>query len=465
VNAPATRLRARRRGGALVAAGCVLACTGMAGMAGMLVAHADVGAAQLGSYALIATAPGMEMTEDEPSAQAHPEGQGAVPETSSLLQNGGVGYGLSSLAWPGATFANGGALLALLFPGPLGQVLPVPDAVTQAVRQAAPAANYPVKAEARSGSAPDAKFDAGPGATITAHADANRVEGLGAIQGADLPGVVTYGSTRSDSTSSADGGQGKAAALSAVHDIALAGVVHIQSVTSTAQAQTDGKGSSVAGGTVVSGMTIAGQPVSVDQGGVRVGDQAMPANAAASQVVNQALAGMNMHVYVSQPQTDHAGASASYTAGSLLFFWSPPGSQNVFTASFGGARVSVASTPVDLSGLAGGTSSTAGVPTAGAPETPAAPPAPPAASGGGTAPPPLGPAPVPAGHVSASVPAVSRRGTLDSLLAAARFPGFAFGWVLAALAGVGMLALGSRRLVADVLDRPPGDCPLEGGRS
>ena len=73
--------------------------------------------------------------------------------------------------------------------------MPIPDALSQAVHQAAPAANYPIKAEARSGSAPDSKFDAGPGSTLTAHADANRVEGLGAVQGADLPGVATYGST------------------------------------------------------------------------------------------------------------------------------------------------------------------------------------------------------------------------------------------------------------------------------
>src|SRR5438105_4555167 len=317
----------RRRGGPLAAAGLVL--TG-SGMAGMLVAHADVSPAQLGSYALIATAPGVEMTEDEPSAQAHPEGHGAVPETSSLLQNGGVGYGLSSLAWPGATFANGGSLVGLLFPGPLGQLpVPIPDALSQAVHQAAPAANYPIKAEARSGSAPDSKFDAGPGSTLTAHADANRVEGLGAVQGADLPGVATYGSTRTDSLSTVDAGVGKAVATSAVHDIDLGGVVKVKSVTSTAQAQTDGKGSSTDGSTVVSGVTIGGQPVSVDQGGVKVGDQSAPLNAAASQVVNQALDGMKMQVFMSQPQVTHDGASSTYTAGSLLFFWSPPGSQNV----------------------------------------------------------------------------------------------------------------------------------------
>ena len=73
--------RARRRSAATAVAGLVL----LGSVATrMLVAHADAGPAQLGAYALTATAPGFEMTEDEPSAQAHPEGHGAAPETSTL---------------------------------------------------------------------------------------------------------------------------------------------------------------------------------------------------------------------------------------------------------------------------------------------------------------------------------------------------------------------------------------------
>jgi len=71
---------------------------------------------------------------------------------------------------------------------------------------------------------------------------------------------------------------------------------------------------------------------------------------------------------------------------------------------------------------------------------------------------------VPAGRASGSAPSGPARSALDGLLASARFPGFGLGWVLAAVAGVGLLALGSRRLVADVLDRAPGGCPLDGGR-
>ncbi|MDQ1374845.1 MAG: hypothetical protein QOJ09_2183, partial [Actinomycetota bacterium] len=96
------------------ALGLLLAATGLVVLSGGARAQTDAGGT-FGSFALTATAPGFEATEDEPSAQAHPEGHGAAPETSTLLSNG-FGYGLASIAWPGATAANGGAVLGLLIP-------------------------------------------------------------------------------------------------------------------------------------------------------------------------------------------------------------------------------------------------------------------------------------------------------------------------------------------------------------
>src|SRR5881392_2038680 len=84
---------------------------------------------KFGSYTVSATAPGFEMYEDEPSANAHPEGGGQVPYSTSALGSGGVGYGLSSVAWPGATEANADKVVLLLFPHDV-QGVPIPDAVT-----------------------------------------------------------------------------------------------------------------------------------------------------------------------------------------------------------------------------------------------------------------------------------------------------------------------------------------------
>ena len=87
--------RARTR--IMLGAGLALFAAGGVGLATTLTAHADQsGTSRFGGYSITATAPGVEGTEDEPSAQAHPEGQGAAPETSSLLSSGPVGYALST---------------------------------------------------------------------------------------------------------------------------------------------------------------------------------------------------------------------------------------------------------------------------------------------------------------------------------------------------------------------------------
>ena len=231
----------RRAGVLLVLAGLTgLVVSGLVG--GSRPAAAKGG---LGSYSLTATAPGFEFTEDEPSAQAHPEGQGAVPETSTLLSAGPVCYALGTVAWPGSYGGNAGSLLQVLAPQevtvPGGPSIPVPDAVQQAVYPNLSAANDPVRAEGRCGSAPDARYDA-PGTNLTAHADPARSDAVGAVNGAEQPAQKTsYGSTRSHSTSQlVNGGTaGVSDALSAASNVDIGGVIKIGSITSTAHATTD----------------------------------------------------------------------------------------------------------------------------------------------------------------------------------------------------------------------------------
>jgi hypothetical protein len=373
-----------------------------------------------------------------------------VPQTSTLLANGGVGYGLAAIAWPGATAANGGALLGLLVPSQVGGQ-PVPDAVGGAVREAAPAANYPIKAEARTGSAPDATFDSAPGIVMTAHADVARVAAEGSVERAEQAGAATFGNVRSNSESTLTGTLGKALATSSATDIDLGGVVKIKSVTSTATAQTDGKASSGAGGTVVSGMTVAEQPAYVDDQGVHIGEQGQPANAVASQIANQALAEAGYQFYVSQPKVETSGGNTTSDAGSLIVYWKPPGNPNgnEFLFTFGGARVSVAAGEGFGSEL----------------EVAADPDLPPSAAGGGEA--------TPAGSVDAGELAVAPPATGGPLPPAdvptdfglaASFGGLTWGWLLLGLVLVALAGAGSRRLMTDLLDRAAVDCPLERDR-
>lgn len=457
----------RRRGRSMLAAGLVLVATGGVGLATTLTAHADQsGTSAFGGYSITATAPGVEVTEDEPSAQAHPEAQGAVPETSSLLSSGPVGYALSTVAWPGATAANGGQLLSLLFPGPAGAVVPVPDAVTGLVKGEASLVNYPIRAEARSGTSPDATYNQVPAADLTAHADASRVEGVAQVKGADQPGGATYGTMRSNSASTLANNQAKAVASSTVNNIALAGgAVKIASVTSTAQAVSDGSKSTTGGGTTVADMTVGGQRAYFDQTGVHAGAAGQPVNAAADQILNQALAGFGMKTFVSAPQSQTSGATASYTAGSLLFTWIPPSnpSQNVFTVSLGGARVAVNATPSFQSGATtdtgtAGTDAGSGAATA----------APAGGDTGGAGSSNLGGSTPLAGTPTAGAAASGGSGGQGQPTGTigtspvAFFGGIGSAWIVLTVAGAALVALGARRLADDLLTgRTATNCPLD----
>src|SRR5437870_1427203 len=79
----------------LVVVGGVL--TSMAISSAWQTARADT-TVNLGSYTITSTAPGFEMYEDEPTANAHPEGAGQAPYSTSALSAGGLGYALSSVA-------------------------------------------------------------------------------------------------------------------------------------------------------------------------------------------------------------------------------------------------------------------------------------------------------------------------------------------------------------------------------
>jgi hypothetical protein len=373
-----------------------------------------------------------------------------------------VGYALSSVAWPGATAANGDQLVALLFPGPVGQVAPVPDAVTGLVKGESALVHYPIRAEARTGSTPDASYSQLPAADVTAHADANRAEGVAQIKGADQRGGATYGTMRSDSVSTVDSNQAKAVATSTVNNVALAGgAVKIASVTSTAQATSDGATATTGGSTTVADMTVGGQRAYFDDTGVHAGSAGQPVNATADQILNQALAGFGMKTSVASPKSQTSGATASYTAGSLLFTWMPPNnpSLNVFTISLGGARVSVNATPSFESGAtsvapdAGGGSGEAAPASAdnGAAASPDL--------GGSSALPETGPA------IASSAPAAGG-GQAQPAPTGGAFPAAFFGgigslWILLTLAGAAVAALGAKRLADDVLTgRTATGCPI-----
>jgi len=399
-----------------------------------------------GSYTISATAPGWEMWEDQPSANAHPEGGGQAPYSTSALSAGGRGYGLSSVAWPGATFANADKVALLLFPRDV-QGVPIPDAVIGLVEQNGGQANYPARAEARTGeNRPDAAFDA-QGAKLKAHADPVLAQATATMTGATGQAGFSFGNAETIATSVLTSTAGQATASSKITNIDIGGVIKIDSVTSDASATTDGVTASSTGLTVVQGMTIAGQKAYVDDTGVHIGESGQPANAALSQIANQALTEAGFSFYVSQPQQESDGATGSYTAGALYIQWKPPENpaENIFVIALGASRVAVTAAP----------GSTFTAPTTPSPigsSTPSVAPSAPSAS--------PGIASSPATSASPTAPAAAPTPSVGGRPIAATFDGLG-GQAVLALAGTGLMFFGFRRVADDIVDRAPSTCPLE----
>ena len=403
-----------------------------------------------GSYTISATAPGWEMWEDEPSANAHPEGGMQAPYSTSALNSGGLGYGLSSIAWPGATEANAGSVALLLLGAGVpvaGQTIRVPDAIAGLTGQAGSLANYPIRAEARTGTpSPDSTYD-GQAATLKAHADPVLANATATTKGAQGQSGFSFGNAETIASSALNETAGQASAESKITKIDIGGVIKIDSVTSTATASTTATDSKSSGSTVVQGMTVGGQAAYVDDKGVHIGEQGQDANAVASQIANSALKSGGFSFYVSQPQQEADGPTSSYTAGSLFIVWAPPHSSNTFVIALGGSRVSVTAAP--------GLAVPANVPSTPTPLNPSPPAAPAAAPsrGGITSSPQTSASPA----APAATPRVASRPTSPI---AATFDGLG-GQALLGLLGSGLLFLGFRRVADDIVDRVPSTCPLE----
>jgi hypothetical protein len=387
-------------------------------------------------YVLTAQSQALQLTEDEPSANSHPEAEADLPQSQVSLA-GGVGYGLSSVAWPGALLGNAGSLILLVQPSAPSQVR---------------ALNDPVRAEARTGSAQHAQTnDSVPGAHMAADATLAKTTADAKLDGGAAGAVLGFGTTSSASTASLAAHAGRVTADSTAKDISLAdGVVKIGSVVSHAEGTTDGSTASAKGRTTVSDMTVAGVPVMVDDHGVTVATQhgAVPSGAVAA--VNSALSSLAMTITLSAPTQSRDGGTVSYDAGSLLVLWKPPGSANTFTASLGGSRLvagASGSSPYVQLPLPSGVVPivTPAPPLAAAPVAPGLPGQPVPAG-------PLAPGPVTASQPPAPV-------ALEPLASGTPAPTWS---VVLTVIGAALLLGGSWRVPGLILVEPrPNRCPLE----
>jgi hypothetical protein len=441
--------------GALVVASVV-------GSAGRVPRRADADAPSFGTFALSASAAGVNVTEDRADAVAHPEGQGAIPWTTTSLSAGPVAYGLSTIAWPGALAGNAGKLSQVALPSAVGGV-PIPDAVRQAILENSSAADYPIRAEAQNGSTPDASYGV-PGTTLKSHADDANVTADAAVQGAAQSDTATYGNMTTHAASKlADTATSEATSL--VQDVVLAGgAVKIGSVRSSAKAVTDGTTATAEGSTVVSELEIAGQKAYIDENGVHSGDKGQPVNAVSEQLLGAAMKGAGLDILLSAPRNEIDGASATFDAGSLLITWHPPSDQApTFVWSLGGARVAVDAEPGFDLGLPGVGDVSADAGALGPADLGGGGPPSLGELGGALAPPAAPAAPGAGARRSTGAADGAAVGTATLAPISSVFDGNPASWVLGAFALAALLGWLGKRLAAQLVDAPAMSCPLDPG--
>ena len=248
----------------------------------------------------------------------------SVPYAQSELRLG-EGSSTATVAWPGAIGSH------------LGTTIIVAGGAPEQFE----ALDDPAVAYARSGSGDaDVTNTTVPGATMHATATKRKATALAAADGTDVL-TTTAGSTSTHTSVEVTGPRNAAgSAESSVRDVTLGGVVHIASVTSTATGITDGTHADAKGSTTVSGMTVGGVGVTVDEHGVSVaGTGVVPAGAA--DAVTDALAQAQITLALTKPVKRVTGGRVEYSTGGLVAT-TPLG-----TLTLGGAQLILSATLTD----------------------------------------------------------------------------------------------------------------------
>jgi hypothetical protein len=425
-----TRRRSRKVGAALLAAG-LLSAAGAAWQA--IPASAD---SSLLSFELTATSHGAATIL--PSGDSGTMVGGFVPEAEASLATGPIGLGLASIAWPGPTAANGGTLLAVLVPGAPPQ---------------ASSLNYPLRAESRTGETPATKTFDGPGFSLRSTSLPNLVESDAHVESA-TSGLLSLGAVTTLSRTSTTDGGGLSEANSTTQDISIADVLKIQSVTSTATAKTTGDSGTGDAKTIVSGVTVGGQPATIDEQGLHLADQnGTPIGAVANQIARQALSSAGITVTVTAPTKKIEGGTVDTTAGVLVIDWKTSGGE--FSATFGGSSASAQSSPGvgDLTGDLGAGGLGAGTDLGATPVD--------SGSLGD-----LGSTPVDTGTAPSTGTGSGAQALGPTRNVAATGKPIKPGAIILGVLAAGLLAVGMRRLGDDVLAEQAGTtCPLDGDAS
>jgi hypothetical protein len=199
-----------------------------------------------------------------------------APDTLATVASGPTTFARAGVADPGDILANPDAVFALLNPSyPQGTVPPYPYRVTANSGVGAP------KAESNPAPGLNARAEAAPGGSLA----------QASTPGAEAKGFASIGSITSRSTTEIGDSTVEVHARTEVSHFQLLDVIKIESLVTDVVATSDGGVPKLAGGTTITGATVADRPVTIDAEGVHG-----PAD------VEKALADAGIHLTLAGPR-------------------------------------------------------------------------------------------------------------------------------------------------------------------
>ncbi|MFZ6002924.1 MAG: hypothetical protein ACOYXM_03235 [Actinomycetota bacterium] len=224
--------------------------------------------------------------------------EATVSLATATLSSGGQGFGRASTFFPGTPIAGIRPLIEIAG----GPRLPTPD--------------YPLVVESREFE--DPKRDDHPGITMSSDVDPDRALVIADAGGLAVEAMVTIASARTVSTALVDGNTVSSSTTSTITGVDIAGAISIGSIVSTASVVSDARSAVCKGDVTLADVSVGGQPATIDDAGLHIGDQPAVPGPGSGQPVGDALAPSGIEVRTLGGAETCDGASGNRQTGGLL---------------------------------------------------------------------------------------------------------------------------------------------------
>jgi hypothetical protein len=208
------------------------------------------------------------------------------PDALATIATGPSTFARASMADPGDLLANPDALFSAGSEDyPQGAIPPYPFRITASSGTGAPTAR----------SAPAPGFDA----AVTATESGSQAEAT--TPKVSAPAILTVGSMRTRAATHTDGSKLVVEARASLSDFDLLGLLTIKSVSTDLTVTSNGRVTETSGGTVVTGASFGGQPVTIDSQGIHPEKGAGAAERAEVTALNEVLSALGLRVTAAGP--------------------------------------------------------------------------------------------------------------------------------------------------------------------